>query len=298
MLAVRRSDVCVHVEPVAMLEAQRALVHRLQTGPAAHREGERGGGPEECSTARHGKGACRPRTATARDYPAFAWVDGGFWCYLTHVFTGLVETTGTLGRRTPLGEGFRIGIVTSLGPLTLGESVSVSGACLTVVSANGQGFEADVSVETSERTILGSLATGERVNLERAVAAGDRLGGHLVTGHVDGIATITSLESRGEATRVVVEPPPELLRLIAGKGSVALDGVSLTVNRAEGHRFDIMLIPHTMAVTTLGSLFVGRKLNLEVDLVARYVVRYLEAALPENQKPGLEAALARAGFIR
>jgi riboflavin synthase len=216
------------------------------------------------------------------------------------VFTGLVETTGTLGRRIPLGAGFRILIQTSLGPLSLGESVSVSGACLTVVSMNGEGFEADVSVETIDRTIIGGLAPGARVNLERAVAAGDRLGGHLVTGHVDGIATIVALTPAGEATRVVVEPPQELLRLIAGKGSVALDGVSLTVNRVEDRRFDIMLIPHTMAVTTLGDgqLSVGRKLNLEVDLVARYVVRYLEATLPETQKPGLEAALARAGFIR
>jgi riboflavin synthase len=217
---------------------------------------------------------------------------------LTPVFTGLVETTGTLGRRTPLGGGFRLQVLTTLGPLVLGESVSVSGACLTVVTMNSEGFEADVSVETIDRTILGELGAGGSVNLERAIAAGDRLGGHLVTGHVDGIATIVSVEPRGEATRVVVEPPPELLPLIAGKGSVALDGVSLTVNRVEGRRFDIMLIPHTMGVTTMGSLFVGRKLNLEVDLVARYVVRYLEAAQPENQKPGLEAALARAGFIR
>lgn len=214
------------------------------------------------------------------------------------MFTGLVETTGTLGRRVPLGAGFRIQIRTSLGPLSLGESVSVSGACLTVVSMDGEGFEADVSVETIDRTILGGLAPGARVNLERAVAAGDRLGGHLVTGHVDGIATVVAVTPAGEATRVVIEPPQELLRLVAGKGSVALDGVSLTVNRVEDRRFDIMLIPHTMAVTTLGQLSVGRKLNLEVDLVARYVVRYLEAALPEAQKPGLEAALTRAGFIR
>ncbi|HEX4334410.1 MAG TPA: riboflavin synthase [Polyangiaceae bacterium] len=214
------------------------------------------------------------------------------------MFTGLVETTGTLGRRTPLGGGFRLQILTSLGPLTLGESVSVSGACLTVVTMNGEGFEADVSVETIDRTILGALSAGDRVNLERAVRAGDRLGGHLVTGHIDGIAQIASVEPRGEATRVVLTPPTELLRLIAGKGSVALDGVSLTVNRVEGDRFDIMLIPHTMSVTTLGSLFAGRKLNLEVDLVARYVVRYLEAAMPDGQKPGLEAALTRAGFIR
>jgi riboflavin synthase len=214
------------------------------------------------------------------------------------VFTGLVEATGKLGRRTPRGDGFRLQIVTTLGPLSLGESVSVSGACLTVVAMDGNGFEADVSVETNVRTTLGGVAVGDAVNLERAVAAGDRLGGHLVTGHVDGLANVTSIESRGEATRVVIEPPAELHRLIAAKGSVALDGVSLTVNHVEGPRFDIMLIPHTMAVTTLGTLFVGRKLNLEVDLVARYVVRYLESALSDDTTSGLEAALTRAGFIR
>ena len=214
------------------------------------------------------------------------------------MFTGLVEATGKLGRRSPRGNGFRLQIATELGPLSLGESVSVSGACLTVVAMDGAGFEADVSVETNERTTLGALALGGGVNLERAVAAGDRLGGHLVTGHVDGIATIAAMEPRGEATRVLVEPPSDLLRLIAAKGSVALDGVSLTVNNVEGSRFDIMLIPHTMAVTTLGSLHVGQKINIEVDLVARYVVRYLELALPEGKKPGLEAALERAGFIR
>jgi riboflavin synthase len=249
---------------------------------------ERSGTFSERAARSHGLQGCR----------SLVWVEGPRRCYLRLVFTGLVEATGKLGRRSPRGDGFRLQIATELGPLSLGESVSVSGACLTVVAMDGAGFEADVSVETNERTTLGALALGGRVNLERAVRAGDRLGGHLVTGHVDGIATVTAMEPRGEATRVVVEPPAELLRLIASKGSVAMDGVSLTVNGVEGQRFDVMLIPHTMAVTTLGSLRVGQKLNLEVDLVARYVVRYLELALPEGKKPGLEAALERAGFIR
>jgi riboflavin synthase len=220
------------------------------------------------------------------------------------VFTGLVEATGRLRRRIARGSGFRVEIATTLGPLVLGESVSVSGACLTVVTMDGKAFEADVSIETSERTTLGSLAIGEGVNLERALLAGARLGGHLVSGHVDGVATVTALSKDGEAHRVTIEPPPTLLPLIAEKGSVALDGVSLTVNRTEGREFEIMLIPHTMAVTTLGSLTsltVGKRLNLEVDLVARYVVRYLEAGHDLTlDSPGgnLEDALKRSGFLR
>jgi len=217
------------------------------------------------------------------------------------VFTGLVESTGRLRRRTARGSGSRLEIATSLGPLVLGESVSVNGACLTVVTMDGTGFEADVSVETNERTTLGSLALGESVNLERALAAGARLGGHLVSGHVDGIGVVTRLTKEGEAHRVTIEAPRALLPLIAEKGSVALDGVSLTVNGVRGSQFEIMLIPHTMAVTTLSSVAPGRKLNLEVDLVARYVVRYLEARheqSPENGDDRLEDALKRSGFLR
>jgi riboflavin synthase len=220
---------------------------------------------------------------------------------IRRVFTGLVESIGRLRRRTAQGSGSRLEIETTLGPLVLGESISVSGACLTVVGMDGTGFEADVSVETNERTTLGSLAVGAEVNLERALAAGARLGGHLVGGHVDGIGTVTRLSREGEAHRVTVETPRPLLPLIAEKGSVALDGVSLTVNGVAGNAFEIMLIPHTMAVTTLRSLTAGRKLNLEVDLVARYVVRYLEARheqSPESGDDRLEDALKRSGFLR
>lgn len=214
------------------------------------------------------------------------------------MFTGLVEATGRLRRRTPRGSGFRLEVATSVGPLVLGESVSVSGACLTVVTMDGAGFEADVSIETTERTTLGALPIGEEVNLERALQAGSRLGGHLVSGHVDGVATVTGLTRDGEAHRVTIEPPPALLPLIAEKGSVALDGVSLTVNRTAGVTFEIMLIPHTMTVTTLRSLAVGKRLNLEVDLVARYVVRYLEARREPAPGGGLEDALRSSGFLR
>jgi riboflavin synthase len=227
------------------------------------------------------------------------------------MFTGLVETTGRLRRRVSRGGGFRIDIEAALGPLTLGESVSVNGACLTVVAMDGTGFEADVSVESNERTTLGALTVGDRVNLERALAAGNRLGGHLVTGHVDGIATVLQLTKDGDATRVVVNAPAELLPFIAEKGSVALDGVSLTVNRVQDPTFELMIIPHTMAVTTLRSLGVGSRLNLEVDLVARYVVRYLTAtatatatatrqsgSAARSEGEGLEAALKKSGFLR
>lgn len=214
------------------------------------------------------------------------------------MFTGLVEKTGLLGRRVPRGTGFRLEIVTDLGPLVLGESVSVNGACLTVVTMDDKGFTADVSVETHERTTLGSVAVGEPVNLERALAVGDRLGGHLVSGHVDGVASVTAVSRDGEALRVTIEAPAALTPYVAAKGSVALDGVSLTVNRTSGTRFEIMLIPHTVAVTTLRTIAPGRRLNLEVDLVARYVVRYLEARASASPEQGLEEALSKAGYLR
>jgi riboflavin synthase len=214
------------------------------------------------------------------------------------VFTGLVEKTGQLGRRVPRGSGFRLEIATDIGPLVLGESVSVNGACLTVVEMSGKGFAADVSVETHEKTTLGSVAVGEAVNLERALAVGDRLGGHLVSGHVDGVASVASVAKDGEALRVAIDAPQDLLPYIAAKGSVALDGVSLTVNRIQGARFEIMLIPHTVAVTTLRTIAAGRRLNLEVDLVARYVVRYLEARSDVPPTRGLEDALSKAGYVK
>lgn len=204
-----------------------------------------------------------------------------------------------MSRKIPRGTGVRLAVTAALSDLTLGESVAVNGACLTVVTFDGAGFEADVSVETLERTTLGGLSPGSVVNLERAVTPTTRLGGHIVSGHVDGVATVRSVEPAGEAHRVEVEPPADLLPFIAEKGSVTLDGVSLTVNRlvSGGGRFELMLIPHTMAVTTLAGIAPGRRLNLEVDLVARYVVRYLTAR-NEPTGGGLEAALRRAGFAR
>jgi len=159
--------------------------------------------------------------------------------------------------------------------LAVGESVAVSGVCLTVVSFDGQRFTADVSRETLAVTTLEMLAIGGRVNLEAALRAGDPLGGHLMSGHVDGVAQVAALQPDARSLRVEVDVPAELARYLAPKGSVGLDGVSLTVNAVDGNRFSVNLIPHTVAVTCFGQLHAGARLNLEVDQLARYVERGL-----------------------
>ena len=196
------------------------------------------------------------------------------------MFTGLVEATGSLESRGPRGPGFRLSIASGLAALELGESISVNGACLTVTNIDGGRFDADISVETAEKTTLGRIPVGAQLNLERSMRMGDRLGGHLVSGHVDGIAKVRELSPAGDALRVKLEAPPPLRRYIAAKGSVGLDGVSLTVNAVSDDSFEIMLIPHTLTVTNIKALSEGFELNLEVDLLARYVVHYLEATHP------------------
>ena len=177
----------------------------------------------------------------------------------------------------------------------MGESISVSGACLTVVSSDAHGFEADVSLETAERTTLGALPIGAAVNLERALQLGDRLGGHLVSGHVDAVAELVRVTPAGEAQRLSVGLPRELARFIAAKGSITLDGVSLTVNTVTDSELSVMVIPHTLAVTTLGELRPGARINLEVDTLARYAVRFLEISAGRSEA-SLEDALQKAGY--
>jgi riboflavin synthase len=196
------------------------------------------------------------------------------------VFTGLVEEKGTVGSRTGGAAGARIAVRCALGekePLVLGESISVSGCCLSVVAMDGAGFEVDASAETLARTTLGELAVGSEVNLERAARLGDRMGGHLVTGHVDGVGTIVLCRPLGEAFEIVFRAPHELARFIAPKGSICVNGVSLTVNGVRGDELDVVVIPITAEVTTFGAAAVGQRVNLEVDLVARYVARILDA---------------------
>jgi riboflavin synthase len=197
-----------------------------------------------------------------------------------HVFTGLVEEKGALAARRRTGEGAVLQLRTSLGPLELGESIAVDGACLTVTKTTSEGFEADVSSETLLRTTLGELREGAPVNLERSLALGDRLGGHLVSGHVDATCTLAARAPLGDAIAMTFRFPPPLAKFIAEKGSVAVNGVSLTVNAVGADTFDVAIIPHTRDVTSLGALIVGGKANLEVDLIARYLARLVSVSPP------------------
>jgi riboflavin synthase len=189
------------------------------------------------------------------------------------VFTGIVQQAGTLEARERRGPGFRLRIQAAYERLMLGESIAVNGACLTVESCLATGFWADVSAETHDKTTLGRIPVGASLNLERALAVGDRLGGHYVSGHVDAVCQVVDVVTVGAARRVRVRAPEELTHLIAVKGSLCLDGVSLTVNAVRGATVELMLIPHTFQTTTLRSLRAGQELNLEVDLLARYVER-------------------------
>jgi riboflavin synthase len=196
------------------------------------------------------------------------------------MFTGIVAALGTVVAVRRRDGDVELEIDAGelpLGDARLGDSIAVSGACLTATRLGGSRFAADVSNETLAKTTLGALAAGSRVNLERALRAGDALGGHYVTGHVDGLARLVELRDDARSLRLVFEVGAPLARYIAPKGSVTLEGVSLTVNEVEGNRFGVNLIPHTRAVTTLGALVVGSQVNLEVDIIARYVERLVGA---------------------
>lgn len=194
------------------------------------------------------------------------------------MFTGIVQDLGTIVAREPRGGDLRLVIgfkELDEARLGLGDSISVQGCCLTVTGRKDRTFSADLSRETLAHTTLGALAVGARVNLEPALRAGDVLGGHLVSGHIDGTARVTSVEADARSQRLTIGVPPELMRYIARKGSVTVDGVSLTVNEVAGASFGVNIIPHTQAVTTLGALAAGDRVNLEVDQLARYVERLL-----------------------
>ena len=192
------------------------------------------------------------------------------------MFSGIVTDVGRVRSvAEAAGGGLRLEIGTAYdtGTVALGASIACSGPCLTVVDKGPGWFAVDVSRETAERTTLGDWREGSGVNLERALCLGDEIGGHLVTGHIDGVAVVESAAPEGESLRLTIRCPADLSRFVASKGSVALDGVSLTVNEAEGDAFGINLIPHTLAETTFGDCAAGRRLNLEVDLIARYLAR-------------------------
>lgn len=199
------------------------------------------------------------------------------------MFTGIVQAVGRIADVKPRADGLRIAVdigIRDIADVTMGDSIAVNGCCLTVVAINGSTLDFDVSAETL-RCTTGLDVVGD-VNLEMALRAADRLGGHLVAGHVDGVGTVTRCATvagdPGGSFFVEIEAPAELARFIAAKGSIAVHGISLTVNGVAGSRFDVNLIPHTRAVTTLGALAPGVRVNLEVDLVARYVERLLVAS--------------------
>ena len=194
------------------------------------------------------------------------------------MFTGIITDIGTvtvIERRGDLRARIACGYDT--GGIDMGASIASDGVCLTVVGLGEGWYEVDVSAETVARTNLGDWAEGKRVNLERALKVGDELGGHIVSGHVDGVAEVVAVEDEGDSTRVRLRAPADLARFIAPKGSVALNGTSLTVNEVEGDVFGINFIPHTKDVTTWGEVAVGDRVNLEIDTLARYVARLAEA---------------------
>ena len=201
------------------------------------------------------------------------------------MFTGIIEGVGRLAAREPRGGDVRFTFATGSLPwsgergedVRLGESIAVNGVCLTVVAFDAGSFQADASTETLALTTLGTLAEGAALNLERAMRPSDRLGGHLVSGHVDGIGRVLSVHDDARAQRWRFAAPAPLLKYVAKKGSICVDGVSLTVNAIDGEGFEVALIPHTVAHTRFAETAVGDAVNLEIDLVARYVERLLGA---------------------
>ncbi|TXT24320.1 MAG: riboflavin synthase [Gallionellaceae bacterium] len=195
------------------------------------------------------------------------------------MFSGIIADVGAINRAEDRNGGLRLTVATrALGmeDVGLGDSIAVNGVCLTVIEKQGESFTVDVSCETLNCTV-GLERQGARVNLEKALRLADRLGGHLVSGHVDGVGEVVEFSDLGESWKLVVRAPQPLAKYIAVKGSITINGVSLTVNQVEGAVFSVNLIPHTLAVTTLNELRAGARANLEIDLIARYVERMLAA---------------------
>ncbi len=193
------------------------------------------------------------------------------------MFSGIIADIGTIIRAEDRSGGLRLSVAThalDMGDVQLGDSIAVNGVCLTVVEKNGNAFTVDVSRETLNCTV-GLEQQGARVNLEKALRLADRLGGHLVSGHVDGVGEVVAFTNLGESWKLSVRAPQALAKYIAVKGSITINGVSLTVNEVDGAVFSVNLIPHTLDVTTLNELHAGVKVNLEIDLIARYVERML-----------------------
>jgi riboflavin synthase len=195
------------------------------------------------------------------------------------MFTGIIQAVGNVAAMQSRGGDMRLHIHTGKLPLedvALGDSICTNGVCLTVIELPGDGYWADVSVETLNFTTLGSLQPGSSVNLEKALTANSRLGGHIVSGHVDGVGEVLSLSADARSIRVVLRAPAQLARYIAHKGSICVDGTSLTVNAVNGAQFELNIIPQTMAETIFGQYLPGSRVNLEVDVIARYLERLMQ----------------------
>lgn len=216
------------------------------------------------------------------------------------MFTGLVEAVGVIATVEERGRDRRLRLepgAALMADLDAGDSIAVDGACLTAVAPDADGFQVDVSAETLAHTTLGARHGGDRVNLERALLPTTRLGGHLVAGHVDGVGRIRGCAADGASRRLTIALPAQLARYVAPKGSICVDGISLTVNEVEGAEFGVNIVPHTLAHTTLGEVDVGREVNIEVDVIARYLERLL--AGPDDVETGVTRdLLVRSGFMR
>ncbi|HDZ57939.1 MAG TPA: riboflavin synthase [Pseudomonas xinjiangensis] len=220
------------------------------------------------------------------------------------MFTGIIEAVGQIQTLQPRGGDVRLYVRTGkldLGDVKLGDSIAVNGVCLTAVELPGDGFWADVSQETIRRSALAGLKAGSRVNLEKALTPASRLGGHLVSGHVDGVGTVLSLEQDARSWHFRIEAPAGLARYIAEKGSITVDGTSLTVNAVDGAVFHLNIVPHTMQETVMGHYQAGTAVNLEVDVIARYLERLLlgdKAAEPVASTDISLSFLAQNGYLK
>lgn len=194
------------------------------------------------------------------------------------MFTGIISDIGKLKNITTLDQGKRFRVISKydIGSIDIGASIAHSGVCLTVTNKNENWFEVEVWEEALRLSTLGNWQMGQDINLERSLKMGDELGGHMVSGHVDGLAVVRDIIAEGEATRFVIDAPNHLAKFIAPKGSIALNGTSLTVNGVDGSQFDVLLISHSLEVTTWGQVKKGDKLNLEIDQMARYAARLME----------------------
>jgi len=218
------------------------------------------------------------------------------------MFTGIIQAVGEVAAMQPSGGDLRLRIHSGkldLGDVALGDSICTNGTCLTVIELPGDGYWADVSVETLNFTTLGDLKPGSRVNLEKALTPASRLGGHIVSGHVDGVGEVVSLQEDARSWRFVLRAPDELAKYIAHKGSICIDGTSLTVNAVHGAQFELNIIPQTMAETVFGEYRPGSRVNLEVDVIARYLERLMQG--DDAAKPGAGnlsmATLAENGYL-